>query len=127
VSAAAFAKKSLALDGAAEAQTHQSYEDAIPHIVRAELNAYADREVLARMRHLARKKRMREPNITDEEMADYLALAEGYRNFEEWLRVRRAQTVPFGSSGSLKWLAGILAVVGLLTAGLVAAIAVSAL
>jgi hypothetical protein len=125
VSSAAFAEKSFTGTPATESRSH-SYGD-IPEIVRAELNADTDREVVARMRHLARKKRMRQPNITDEEMADYLALAENRKNFKEWLKLRQGEAAPVASSGALTWLVGVLAVVGLLTAGLITAIAVSAL
>jgi hypothetical protein len=39
-------------------------------VIRAELNANLDRDLLVRMRHLARKRRMRRSEISDEEMAD---------------------------------------------------------
>ena len=67
----------------------------VPAAIRAELNADTDRDVLIRMRHLARKKRMRKPEITDEEMADYLALAENCANFEHWFE---GQTERHGAS-----------------------------
>ena len=98
----------------------------IPAIIRDELNADRDRDVLVRMQHLAHKKRMRQPQITDEEMADYLALAENCKNFKEWLNKRSAPP-PLASSGTVAWFVGVLTVIVLLTAGLVAAIAVSAL
>jgi len=100
-------------------------DDEIPAIVRAELNADRDRDVLVRMQHLARKKRMHQPDITDEEMADYLALAENCENFEQWLRFRRAAADPGPSGSAIAWVLGTLAIVGVLTAGLIAAIAIS--
>jgi hypothetical protein len=125
VSSAAFAEKSFAV--ATPTTELRSHSVDIPDMVRAELNADTDRDVLVRMRHLARKKRMRQPNITDEEMADYLALAENHKNFKEWLQFRRDETAPIAFSGPITWFVGVLTVVGLLTAGLIAAIAVSAL
>jgi hypothetical protein len=99
----------------------------IPAILRDELNAETDRDVLARMEHLARKKRMRQPDISDEQMADYLALAENCKNFKEWLKFRANPGSAGGSPGAVAWFVGVLTVVGVLTAGLIAAIAISAL
>ena len=102
----------------------RSYDE-IPAIVRAELNADSDRDIMVRMQHLARKKRMQQPDITDEEMADYLALAENCENFEQWLKFRH-ETIEAGPSGRVvAWMLGTLAIVGVLTAGLIAAIAIS--
>jgi hypothetical protein len=103
----------------------ESSYDEIPAAIRAELNADGDRDVLVRMRHLARKKRMRQPDITDEAMADYLALAENCANFEQWLKSRRGTAEPRPSRGSVAWALGTLAIVGLLSGGLIMAIAVS--
>lgn len=103
----------------------ESRYDEIPAAIRAELNADSDRDVLVRMSHLARKKRMRQPDITDEEMADYLALAENCKNFEQWLKFRRDVNVPRLSRGVIAWALGTLAILGILTTGLIAAIAVS--
>ena len=97
----------------------------VPAAIRAELNADTDRDILIRMRHLARKKRMRQPEITDEEMADYLALAENCANFEHWLKVRRSATEHRASRGTFTWLLSTLAIIALLATGLIAAIAVS--
>jgi hypothetical protein len=97
----------------------------VPAAIRAELNADTDRDILIRMRHLARKKRMRRPEITDEEMADYLALAENCPNFEHWLKVRRSATEHRASRGIFIWLLSTVAIIGLLATGLIAAIAVS--
>jgi hypothetical protein len=103
----------------------ESVYDEIPAAIRAELNADSDRDILVRMSHLARKKRMRQPNITDEQMADYLALAENYTNFDQWSKLRHQAAEP-GPSGSLvAWALGTLAIVGILTTGLIAAIAIS--
>jgi hypothetical protein len=63
--------------------------DEIPPVIRTELNAYTDRDTIIRMRHFARKKRISRPDITDEEMADYLALAEHFQNLEHWISARR--------------------------------------
>jgi hypothetical protein len=103
----------------------ESRYDEIPAAIRTELNADSDRDVLVRMRHLARKKRMRQPNITEEEMADYLALAENRQNFEQSLKARRGTLEPRPSKASIAWVLGTVAIVGLLTTGLIAAIAIS--
>jgi hypothetical protein len=107
----------------AKADLSSRYEE-IPAAIRAELNADSDRDVLIRMRHLARKKRIRQPDITDEEMADYLALAENCQNFQQWLKFRRG-AMPPASGRAVAWILGTLAIVGLLTTGLITAIAVS--
>jgi excinuclease UvrABC helicase subunit UvrB len=107
------------------AREFESRYNEIPAAIRTELNADSDRDVLARMRHLARKKRMRQPNITDEEMADYLALAENCENFEQWLKSKRETLEPGPSRASIAWVLGTLAIVGLLATGLLTAIAVS--
>ncbi len=97
----------------------------LPAKIRAELNADSDRDVIDRMRHLARKKRMRQPDITEEQLADYLALAENCENFEQWLKFRRGAAEPGRSRSALAWMLGTLAILGVLTAGLIAAIAIS--
>jgi hypothetical protein len=99
--------------------------DEIPAAIRAELNADTDRDVLVRMRHLAGKKRMRRPDITDEEMADYLSLAENCENFQQWLKSRRGASEPAATRGTLAWMLGTLAIIALLTTGLITAIAIS--
>ncbi len=98
--------------------------DEIPAAMRAELNADTDREVLARMRHLAWKKRIAQPEITDEEMADYLALAENFPNFTQWLDVRRGAPERPRRAGAA-WAVATLAIVAVLTAMLIMAIAVA--
>ena len=108
----------------AKAALNSRYEE-IPAAIRAELNADSDLDVLIRMRHLARKKRIRQPDITDEEMADYLALAENCQNFQQWLKVRRGLTQPVATRRAVAWILGTLAIVGLLTTGLITAIAAS--
>jgi hypothetical protein len=123
VSSMAWAQKSMVLGAVAELKT-SSYDE-IPTVIRAELNADSDRDVLVRMRHLARKKRMRQPDITDEQMADYLALAENCENFEQWLKFRRGAVELGASRGAIAWVLSTLAIVGVLTAGLIAAIAIS--
>jgi hypothetical protein len=98
--------------------------DELPAAIRAELNADTDRDVLTRMRHLARKKRIQEPEITDEEMADYLALAEDFTNFEQWLRAHRSRVdAPVRTNAA--WLAAIVTILGLLTMTLVLGIAIT--
>ncbi|HLI63531.1 MAG TPA: hypothetical protein VKV05_09025 [Terriglobales bacterium] len=101
-----------------------SYEE-LPARIRAELNADSDRDLIDRMRYLAHKKRLRQPDITEEQMADYLALAENCENFEQWLKFRRSAKAPGASRGLLAWMLGTLAILGVLTAGLIAAIAIS--
>jgi len=103
---------------------HGLVSDEIPEVIRHELNADRDRDLLVRMRHLAGKKRMREPDISDEAMADYLALAENFQNFAQWLSARRsAFQHPSGSGAG--WIALTAAVVGILTAMLIVAIAIA--
>jgi hypothetical protein len=120
VSSVAFAEK---LTAATDSKT-QPYGD-VPAIIRVELNADRDRDILVRIQHLARKKRAQQPEITDEQMADYLALAENSENFEQWLQSRR-EAAAFGPSRStIAWVLGTLAIVALLTTGLITAIAVS--
>ena len=98
--------------------------DGIPAVIRAELNADIDRDLLDRMRALARDRRMLQPDITDKQMADYLALAEGFGNFARWLGARRgAVEVPFRASAA--WLVGTLAILFFLTAMLIIAIAIA--
>jgi hypothetical protein len=98
--------------------------DEIPAVIRTELNAYSDRDMMVRMRHLARKKRMRQPDITDEEMADYLALAEGFQNFAQWVSARRLKLqTPIRTTAG--WATAIAFILGLLTAMLIAAIAIT--
>jgi hypothetical protein len=99
--------------------------DGIPAAIVAELNADSDRGVLIRMRHLARKKRMRQPDITEEEMADYLALAENCKNFEEWRKARQGILESHPSGSTIAWALGTLAIVGVLTATLIATIAIT--
>jgi hypothetical protein len=98
--------------------------DKIPAAMRSELNADADRDLLARLRDLARKKRMMQPDITDEEMADYLALAEDFQNFEQWLSARR-RTFDSPLRTSAAWAAATVAILGFLTAMLIVAIAIA--
>ncbi len=102
----------------------ESYPD-VPAAIRAHLNAELDRDVLVRMQHLARKRRALRPEITEEQMADYLALAENCENFEQWLKLRQAGPLPPPARGTLAWVIGTLAILALLTTGLIAAIAVS--
>ena len=90
----------------------------IPAVIRTELNAYSDRDMMVRMRHLARKKRMRQPDITDEEMADYLALAEHFENSTQWISARRGTLKrPLGIT--VAWVVAISATLGFLTAMLI--------
>jgi hypothetical protein len=99
-------------------------DDEIPAAIRTELNAYMDRDIIVRMRYLARKKRMLGPDITDDEMADYLALAEGFQNFPQWMSTRRSklQTPLRAATG---WATAIAIILGLLTAMLMVAIAIT--
>jgi hypothetical protein len=104
------------------AVAHESFHAEIPAVIRAELNADRDRDLLTRMRFLARKKRMLEPDITDEEMADYLALAEDFPNFDQWLSARRGDG-EVALRASAPWVAATAVIVGFLAALLLAAIA----
>ena len=98
--------------------------DEIPALIRTELNADTDCEVLERMRYLAHRKRILQPFITDEEMADYLALAENHPNVGQWLSARRG-TIQSPLRASILWVVATLAVVGMLTAMLIAGIALA--
>jgi len=90
--AAAIRRKTLLSESSnfADAAPDGPFMFEIPALIRTELNADVDRHVLARMRYLARQKRLLQPHITDEEMADCLALAENYPNFGQWLSARQA-------------------------------------
>jgi hypothetical protein len=123
VSSVALAQKSFFVGPVADPKP-RSYDE-IPAVIRAELNADSDRDIMVRMQHLARKKRMQQPDITEEEMTDYLALAENCENFEQWLRFRRGAAESGPSGRAIAWVLGTLAIVGVLTAGLIAAIAIS--
>ena len=98
--------------------------DEIPALIRQELNADRDHDLLVRMRDLARKKKMRQPDITNEEMADYLALAENYQNFAQWLSAR-AGALQKPAPSNVAWIAVTAVTVGLLTAMLIIAIAIA--
>jgi hypothetical protein len=95
--------------------------DEIPEVMRRELNADRDRDVLVRMRHLAGKKRMRQPDLSDEAMADYLALAENFQNCAQWLNARHGGFNAPSSSGGI-WIALAIAAIGFLTAILILSI-----
>ncbi len=123
MSSVAFAEKLVLAEQGAD--LNKGPYDDVPAVIRAELNADSDRDVLVRMQHLARKKRMFRPNLTDREMADYLALAENCENFEQWLKFRREAVNPGPSRSTIAWVLGTAALVVLLTTGLIAAIAVS--
>lgn len=101
-----------------------SVSDEIPALIRAELNADIDRDLLSRMRYLARQRRMLRPDITDEEMADYLALAEDFPNFAQWLSARRS-AIEGPVRASARWVVATFAIVGLLTAMLIVGIAIT--
>jgi hypothetical protein len=103
--------------------TPQVYEE-IPAPIRAELNAYTDHDTIVRMRHLALKKRISRPDITDDEMADYLALAENFQNFEHWKSVRRL-TPESSVRAVTRWLTAAIIIFGLLTAILIVSIAIA--
>jgi hypothetical protein len=97
----------------------------VPAKIRAELNCDADHDVLVRMEDLAHKKRMLWPDVTDQELADYLALAENCDDFDRWLKFRRGAPVSRRSYATIAWLLGTFAIIALLATGLIAAIAVS--
>jgi hypothetical protein len=122
MSSATFAEK---LDSTRQVDNPKSLYGAVPAKIRAELNPDTDHDSLVRMEHLARRKRMLRPNVTDEELADYLALAANCDNFDQWLKLRRGVAVSGLSRGTIAWVLGTLAIVALLATGLIAAIAVS--
>ncbi len=49
----------------ARSAPYRLLNDELPEAIRLELNAERDRDLLIRMRYLARKKIMRQPNITE--------------------------------------------------------------
>lgn len=122
MSSATFAKKIIV---AGQVDDPKPPYGEVPTKIRAELNAYTDRDVLVRMEDLARRRRMLRPDVTDEELADYLALAENCDNFEQWLKFRRGAAVSGRSRGTIVWVLGTLAIVALLATGLLTAIALS--
>ena len=71
--------------------------------IRARLNSDKDHDVLVRMEVLAHKKRMLLLDITDRELADYLALAENCDDFDRWLRFRRDAPVSGRSYTAIAW------------------------
>jgi hypothetical protein len=73
---------------------------------------------MARMGHLARKRRLRQPVITEEEMADYLALAENFENHAQWVSARRG-TLKRPLRATVAWVVATSAILGLLTAMLI--------
>ena len=98
--------------------------DEIPPTIRAELNAEIDREMIHRMQDLARRKRMRRPDINDDEMADYLALAENRKNAVQWIRARRI-AIHGPERATSQWMVAIGIIVGILAVMLITGIAVS--
>jgi hypothetical protein len=103
---------------------HGFISDEIPALIRQELNADRDHDLLVRMRDLARKKKIRRPDITDEEMADYLALAENYQNFAQWLSAR-AGALQKPPRSRVAWIAITAVTVGFLATMLMVAIAIA--
>lgn len=98
--------------------------DDIPAVIQSELNGEMDGDTMVRMRYLARKKRMSRPDITDDEMADYLALSENFQNFERWISARRS--APQASGRPINGFLAVTAFIfGLLTAMLIVAIAIT--
>jgi len=98
--------------------------DEIPAVMRTELDADMDRDLLARMGDLARKKRRWRPDISDDEMADYLALAENFQNLAQWMDARRS-TVQRPVRPIVGWVTATAIILGLLTVTLIAAIAIT--
>jgi hypothetical protein len=98
--------------------------DEIPAVIRTELNVHRDRDVIVRMQDLARKKRMRHPDITDHEMADYLALAENFQNFEQWISTRRSSSQATGRA-RIRSAMAIAVAIGLLAATVILGIAIT--
>jgi hypothetical protein len=109
------------LHSAASIAGEPKINDEIPGIIQTELNRDMDRDTMIRMRYLARKKRISRPDITDDEMADYLALAENFQNFEHWISARRSTP-----QASVRGFLAVTAIIlGLLTAILIVAIAIA--
>lgn len=93
--------------------------DGIPRVIEGDLNPDIERDMLARMSDPARKRSMLRPNITEKEMAEYVALAEEFEDFTHWIS---------GSGSShtnMPWIAAISVIVGFLTAMLIVAIAIT--
>jgi hypothetical protein len=98
--------------------------DEVPGVIRAELNADIDRDLLARMRDLTPKGMTLQPAITEEEVDDYPALMENVENFTHRVSARRG-TLESPSRTSVAWVVASLAILGFLTAMLIVAIAIS--
>jgi hypothetical protein len=111
-------------DSAGPVLERRPLSDEIPAVIRAELNADVDRDMLARMRDLARKRRMLQPDIAEEEMADYLALAENFENSTQWISARRG-TLKRPLRTTVAWVVAISATLGFLTAMLIVGIAIA--
>jgi hypothetical protein len=112
------------LHSAASIAGEPKINDELPAIIQTELNRDMDRDTTIRMRYLARKKRMSRPDIIDDEMADYLALAENFQNFEHWISARRS--TPQASGRPVNGLLAVTGLIfGLLTAMLIVAIAIT--
>jgi hypothetical protein len=112
------------LNSAVRRENAPQIYDEIPAAIRAELHVDTDQDTIVRMRHLALKKRMSRPNITDDEMADYLALAENFQNFEHWIGARRL-TRQNSVRADTRWLTVATIIFGLLTAILIVSIAIT--
>jgi hypothetical protein len=117
-----FAEK---MDPALQVHDPKASYSEVPAKIRARLNSDKDHDVLIRMEVLARKTRMLLPDITGQELADYLALAENCDDFDRWLRFRRDAPVSGRSYTAIAWIIGTFAIIALLATGLIAAIAVS--
>jgi hypothetical protein len=76
------------------------------------------------MQHLAHKRTMRHPQISDDEMADYLALAENFQNFAQWRTARRGKAGDQARTGAM-WAIATVVILALLTAILIAGIAIT--
>ncbi len=110
-------------NGVGWAAVHRSLgSDEVPKVIGAELNADIDRDLLARMRDLTRKRMTLQPAITDEEVADYQALAENFENFRQRPRQGTRESSP---RGSVAWPVATLAILVFLTAMLILGIAIS--
>jgi hypothetical protein len=104
---------------------NRSYvSDEIPPLIRKELNADMNRDLPARMRGLARKKRTLRREITEDEMADYLRLPENFQNLPEWLSERRS-ALQAPVRATVAWLTATVIILGFLTAMLIVAIAIA--
>jgi len=106
----------------ADDRPYASHE--IPAVIRTKLNAEMDRDLLARMRGLARKKQMLQPDITVDDMANYLVLTQNFQDLPKPLSARRSG-LQSANRATVAWVTATVIITGFLTAMLIVAIAIA--